>query len=127
MKFTQTDRWCYGMTDEYFSDDFPTKLDAIEACKKDLGGGYIGRIIKVEFDEKDVSYDETSYRLQEQLYDEVGDVAENWSLSTEQELELCEILSKAVIEYLNKNNLQPTVYKVVDIEEVFPDEEPTGE
>ena len=88
MKFIQTDRWCYGMTDEYFSDDFPTKTDAIEACKKDLEGGYIGRIVEVEFDEKDISYDETAYRLQERLYDEVGDVAENWELTTEQELAL---------------------------------------
>ena len=38
MKFIETDRWCYGMTDEYFYDDFPTKLDAIKACKEDLEG-----------------------------------------------------------------------------------------
>ena len=123
MKFIQTDRWCYGMTDEYFSGDFPTKLDAIEACKKDLGEGYIGRIVNLEFDEKDICYDETTYRLQERLYDEVGDVAENWGLATEQELELSKILTKTIIEYINKNHLQPTVYKVVDIEEVFPDED----
>ena len=122
MKFIQTDRWCYGMTDEYFSGDFPTKLDAIEACKKDLGEGYIGRIVNLEFDEKDICYDETAYRLQERLYDEVGDVAENWVLTKEQELELSKILTKTIIEYINKNHLQPTVYKVVDIEEVFPDE-----
>ena len=77
MKFIQTDRWCYGMTDEYFTDDFPTKLDAIKACKEDLEGGYIGRIVNLEFDENDICYDETGYHLQEQLYDEVGDVAEN--------------------------------------------------
>ena len=76
MKFIQTDRWCYGVTDEYFTDDFPTKLDAIKACKEDLEGGYIGRIVILEFDEEDICYDETAYRLQERLYDEVGDVAE---------------------------------------------------
>ena len=123
MKFIQTDRWCYGVTDEYFTDDFPTKLDAIKACKEDLEGGYIGRIVNLEFDENDICYDETGYRLQERLYDEVGDVAENWVLTTEQELELSRILTKTIIEYINKNHLQPTVYKVVDIEEVFPDED----
>ena len=123
MKFIQTDRWCYGVTDEYFTDDFPTKLDAIKACKEDLGQGYIGRIVNLEFDEEDICYDETGYHLQEQLYDEVGDVAENWRLTTEQELELSKILTKTIIEYINKNHLQPTVYKVVDIEEVFPDED----
>ena len=111
------------MNAEYFTDDFPTKLDAIKACKEDLEGGYIGRIVNLEFDEKDICYDETAYRLQERLYDEVGDVAENWVLTTEQELELSKIVAKTVIEYINKNHLQPTVYKVVDIEEVFPDED----
>ena len=33
------------------------------------------------------------------------------------------ILTKTIIEYINKNHLQPTVCKVVDIEEVFPDED----
>ena len=51
MKFIQTDRWCYGITNEHFTDDFPTKLDAIKACKEDLEGGYIGRIVNLEFDE----------------------------------------------------------------------------
>ena len=122
MKLIQTDRWCYGRTDEYFSDDFPTKLDAIKACKEDLEGGYIGRIVNIEFDEEDICYDETAYRLQERLHDEVGDVAENWGLTTEQELELSKIVAKTVIEYINKNHLQPTVYKVVDIEEVLGEE-----
>lgn len=95
----------------------------LRLVKKDLEGGYIGRIVKLEFDEEDIHYDETAYRLQELLYDEVGDVAENWVLTTEQELGLSRILAKTVIEYINKNHLQPTVYKVVEIEEVFPDED----
>ena len=123
MKLIQTDRWCYGMTDESFSEDFPTKLDAIEACKEDLGGGYIGRIVEVEFEEKDIHYDDSAiYSLQEMLYWEIGDVAENWVLSSEQEIELSKIISKDIIDYINKNDLQPKCYKVVDIEEVFGEE-----
>ena len=122
MKLIQTDRWCYGMTDEYFNNDFPTKLDAIKACKEDLEGGYIGRIVNLEFEEEDICYDETAYHLQERLHDEVGDVAENWGLTTEQELELSKIIAKDIIDYINKNDLQPKCYKVVDIEEVFGEE-----
>ena len=122
MKLIQTDRWCYGMTDEYFSDDFPTKLDDIEACKEDLQGGYIGRIVNIEFDEEDICYDETAYHLHELLYDEVGEAAENWVLTSEQEIELSKIIAKDIIDYINKNDLQPKCYKVVDIEEVFGEE-----
>ena len=123
MKLIQTDRWCYGMTDECFSDDFPTKLDAIEACKEDLQGGYIGRIVEIEFEEKDINYDDSViYSLQEMLYWEIGDVAENWVLSSEQEIELSKIISKDIIDYINKNDLQPKCYKVVDIEEVLGEE-----
>ena len=122
MKLIQTARWCYGMTDEYFSDDFPTKLDDIEACKEDLQGGYIGRIVEVEFEEKDINYDETAYHLYELLYDEVGEAAENWVLTSEQEIELSKIIAKDIIDYINKNDLQPKCYKVVDIEEVFGEE-----
>lgn len=112
------------MTDEYFSDDFPTKLDAIEACKEDLQGGYIGRIVKVEFEEQDINYDDSAiYPLQELLYWEIGDVAENWKLSEEQEIELSNMIAKDIIDYINKNDLQPKCYKVVDIEEVFADED----
>ena len=122
MKLIQTDRWCYGRTDEYFSDDFPTKLDAIKACKEDLEGGYIGRIVNLEFDEEDICYDEIAYHLQERLYDEVGEAAENWVLTSEQEIELSKIIAKDIIDYINKNDLQPKCYKVVDIEEVFGEE-----
>lgn len=123
MKFKETDRWCYGSTDELFTDDFPTKEDAIEYCRNECGGGYIGRIVEIEFDESDVYCDEIGYRLQEKLYDQIGDASEDWNLSTEQEKELSEILAKAVIEYINKNNLQPKCYKVVDIENVQAGEE----
>ena len=39
-------------------------------------------------------------------------------MTDEQEKELSAILAKAVINYINEHNLQPTCYKVVDIEEV---------
>lgn len=126
MKFIETDMWCFGLNDEIFYEDFLSKEDAIKYAK-DCDGGYIGRAVKIRFDEEDVCYDETGYLLQQQLYDEIGDASDNWVLSREQELELSEILAKAVIDYINKNNLQPNCYKVVDIEEITVDGFKAGE
>lgn len=122
MKHIVTDEWCYGSTDEYFTEEFPTKAEAIKYCK-DCDGGYIGRIIRLEFDEEDICYDETGYHLQNQLYDEVGDVSENWTLSAEQEKELSKILAKDIIKYINENNLQPNVFSVREIEWVDSDKQ----
>ena len=119
MKRIETDIWCISRNGEVFYDaDYTSKEEAIEAVKEELEEGYIGRCVRLEFEEIDIDYDETGYYLGENLYDEVGDAAENWEMTDEQEKELSAILAKAVINYINAHNLQPTCYKVVDIEEV---------
>lgn len=118
MKFTETNIWCYSTDRQIFTDEFPTKKDAIEYVKENIGDGYVGRAVQIEFDEEDICYDETGYYLEQLLYDELGESAEMWWFSNEDELALSKILAKAVIDYLNKNHLQPDCCKVVDIEEV---------
>lgn len=119
MKRIETDIWCISRNGEDFYDaDYTSKEEAIEAVKEELEEGYVGRCVRLEFEEIDITYDETGYYLGDTLYDEVGDAAENWEMTDEQEKELSAILAKAVIDYINEHNLQPTCYKVVDIEEV---------
>lgn len=119
MKRIETDIWCISRNGEVFYDaDYTSKEEAIEAVKEEYEEGYVGRCVRLEFEEIDIDYDETGYYLGENLYDEVGDAAENWEMTDEQEKELSAILAKAVINYINEHNLQPTCYKVVDIEEV---------
>lgn len=119
MKRIETDIWCISTNGEnFFDDDYSSREEAIEAVKEEYEEGYVGRCVRLEFEEIDIDYDETGYYLGENLYDEVGDAAENWEMTDEQEKELSAILAKAVINYINEHNLQPTCYKVVDIEEV---------
>ena len=119
MKRIETDIWCISTNGEnFFDDDYSSREEAIEAVKEEYEEGYVGRCVRLEFEEIDIDYDETGYYLGENLYDEVGDAAENWEMTYEQEKELSAILAKAVINYINEHNLQPTCYKVVDIEEV---------
>ena len=103
--------------------DFSSREEAIEAVKEDYGVGYVGRCVRLKFDERDITYDETGYYLEQTLYYEVGDAADDWEMTDEQEIELSKILAKDVIKYIHEHNLQPNCYKVINIEEVEGEEE----
>lgn len=119
MKLTETNKWCAGADGEFFSNIYDSREEAIERLKDnyDCDDGYIGRCVKIEFTEKDILDFEIPYRLRDSLYDEIGgELAEDWSFTDEQREEISQIVAKAVIDYINKNNLQPQSYKVIDIE-----------
>lgn len=121
MKYIETDIWCISRNGEEFSDTgYFSKEEAIAAAKENFEDGYVGGYVKVEFEESDLAYyyDETERYLSEILSDEIGEASEYWWMTHEQEIELSKILAKEVIKYLNNNNLQPTCFKVIDIEEV---------
>ena len=119
MKRIPTDKWCFSDNGECFhSEGYDRKEDAIEDCLLNYEHGYIGQITKVEFEENDITYDETENRLVEVLYDEVGSAADGWKMTDEQETELSGILAKEVIRYINEHDLQPKCFSVVNIEEV---------
>ena len=123
MKYIESDIWCISTNGEdFFGDDYSSREEAIEAVKEDYGAGYVGRCVGLKFDERDITYDETGYYLEEILYHEVGDAANYWEMTYEQEIELSEILAKDVIKYINEHNLQPNCYKVINIEEVEEEE-----
>ena len=116
MKLIETNEWAISADGEFFSDSYESREEAIENLKDSYDDGYIGRLVEIEFTEKDVPDFEVSYRLGELLYDEIGDVSESWEFTAEQDKEISQIVAKAVIDYINKNNLQPSCYKVIDIE-----------
>lgn len=117
MKEILTNEWTYSDNNEYFFNEaYDRKEDAIADCLLNYGKGYVGQIVKLEFTERDISYDETGHLLREVLYDKVGDVADSWGMTDEQEIELSKILAKEIIKYINKNNLQPSCYRIINIE-----------
>lgn len=54
---------------------------------------------------------------------QVAAMCEKWVMTDEQEIELSKILAKEAIKYINENDLQPTCFKVIDIEEVMAGEQ----
>lgn len=114
MKLIETNKWCTSTDGEFFS-DYDSREEAIESLKDSYNDGYIGRRVNVEFVEQDIHI-EIADVLNEALFDEVGVGSESWVFTTEQEKEISQIVAKAVIDYINKNNLQPCCYKVIDVE-----------
>lgn len=117
MKSIKTNEWAISADGEFFSDRYESREEAIENLKDSYDDGYVGRVVDIRFTEEDIlPYIEISYRLGELLYDVIGEVSESWELTGEQDKEISQIVAKAVIDYVNNNNLQPRCYKVIDIE-----------
>ena len=98
-------------------------MPLIESIKDNYDGGYIGRLVNIEFVENDMSHIEITDVLNEALFDEIGEASESWEFTAEQDKEISQIAAKAVIDYINKNNLQPRCYEVIDIEFIEGDEQ----
>ena len=119
MKFTNTGKWCTSVDEELFYDEFNTKEEAVDFVREEYGRGYIGESVTIEFMADDFNWD-ADYALGELLYEEVGEVADSWHLSQEDEAELSRRLGEVMVEFLNERNLQPECFKVVNIEPVEP-------
>ena len=76
----------------------------------------------VEFTADDFNWD-ADCTLGKLLYEEVGEVADSWHLSQEDEVDLNRRLGEVMVEFLNERNLQPECFKVINIEPVAPKEE----
>ena len=118
MKCIETNTWCVGTDGEFFTGGYKSKEEAIKAVKDDYGSGYVGRQIKVQFEKKDVIIPDIEGELSESLFDNVGEVAELWELTKEQEQKFARMYEKFVIDFINRNDLQPTCYRVENIESV---------
>lgn len=94
------------------------RLGAMYAKEEGLKSFWIGRILACGM--SNISVDSILEDAQEQLFDEVGEVAETYldNTTTEQEKELEEKLNEVFYEWHKKHNLFPTCYMVQDIEQI---------
>lgn len=118
MKYIRTNEWCISDNDELFTDGYYSREEAIEEVRKEYGCGYVGRDVHVEFIEQDIEIPDIEYELGEKLHEEVGEVSENWEIPKDLMKKFARKYEKFVIDFINDNGLQPTCFKVVDIEEV---------
>ena len=118
MKYIETNEWSISDNGELFTDGYYSREEAIEEATKEYGCGYIGKEVHVEFDEQDILIPDIEYELGEKLYEEVGEASEYWKIPKDIMKKFAESYEKFVIDFINKNGLQPTCYKVVDIEQI---------
>lgn len=119
MKYIETNEWSISSDGEIFNDDYESKEEAIEAVKVDYGVDmYIGRNVKLEFDEQDILIPDIEHELSEKLFYEVGEASEYWEIPRDIMKKFAESYEKFVIDFINKNGLQPTCYRVIDIEQI---------
>lgn len=118
MKYIRTNGWCISDNGKLFTDGYYSREEAIEEVRKEYGCGYIGRKVHIEFDKQDISIPDIEYELGEKLYEEVGEVSESWEIPKDLMKKFARKYEKFVIDFINDNGLQPTCFKVVDIEEV---------
>lgn len=122
MNIEKTGRWTYSQDDEYWSnEDCPSREKAIKDGKElYMGESFcVGQVVKVSFEASDVSLSEECIeRLSEQLFDNVGEVAESWvtDLTTEQEEDLEKMLSNTAMEWIKKHELEPKCFTIEDDE-----------
>ena len=120
MKFTKKGTWGVSVDSEIFYDEYDTKKAAIESVLEEYGAGYVGEIVKIEFTADDF-YCDIEERLSELLFDEIGDASEMWELPIADERELIHRMGETMVKFLNEKNLQPMLYKVINIEKVEED------
>lgn len=125
MKHSEEGKWVYSTSDEIFrtNDYFDTKEEAIEFGKAELTWDgecptfYVGQVQSVDFAIY-VDPDQILENLAQSVYDEVGEVAEDYLRYVEKAHYriLEEELNKVVHQWMDKFNYNPTFFSVVNIE-----------
>lgn len=122
------EKWMYqiGESDVWLNDQYGTKEEAMEACKKEYEYDpkeyegktcYVGR---VDTYNAFIDADGIIEHIQDDAWSECGEVAEGFlsDVTKEQTEELQNKLNDVLQEWLTKHNLQPTFGDMVDIEEI---------
>jgi len=123
MKQTRTGKWVYSDENIFTSEEYASKEAAIAAGKNEYGDTTfkVGEMIAVEFEKEDIGYT-VSEKIIEDLIDTlegyVGEASDYWEVTDEEEKDLHQVISRAIMSWIKKHNLQPTCYKVGNLETI---------
>lgn len=109
-------KYCYSWDDEYYHGIFDTEQEAITDAKKDRPYDdyvYIGTCA-----EPTLSWLSNEERIiesiQEQLSEDVGEAADNFKISTSDELVLAKMIDEVVAKWIEQQGIKPSCYMVLD-------------
>ena len=112
--------YCYSFDGERYYGEFESEDEAIKAAKRDdpdRNNVYIGTatepVLRWNSNEEQIIES-----IMDNLADDVGEWAENFDVSSEDELALAKMIDEAVEAWINQNKIHPNCYQVLDDHEV---------
>ena len=115
-----SDKYCYSFDDERYQGEFDSEQDAINEARvnyPDKEYVYIGTCVKPELRWRS-NEEQVIESIRDNLFDEVGEWAENFEVSTQNELDLALMIDETVKAWIEKNKIDPCCYLVLDGHEV---------
>lgn len=128
MKTLKKEEWTYSDNEENFHGSCDSKEEAIVNLKDDHCDdewGYIGKIEYINRRSlifKSLNLDYLIENMSDHLYDEVGEVAENFNWENKEEIilesQLKSDITNLIYNYMKINGIELKCHKVVDIEQI---------
>lgn len=124
--------YCFSTDEEMFRDDCEVadmdearKYAEEELCLEDGQKFYVG-LRKDVHPEMKLNADSIMERIGEQLYDDVGEISEDWPQATVEQIADLELRLQAVVrQWLVETKNTPTFWQVVGTQTFIAGEEPT--
>lgn len=114
------DRWCYSLNGtDFLSDFFDTKEQAIEYAKRIYKDEpviviWVGKAIEPDF-KWGIDGQHFIESIIENLENDVGEWAECFSVTAEEERALTEMINEAVNKWIEKYNIKPNCYNMESV------------
>lgn len=109
-------KYCYSNDGEIYYGEFDTEKEAIEDAKGSYPENneiYIGTVTEAVL-RWNSNEEEIISSIIDNLYDDVGESAENFEVSLDQELELARMIDETVKKWIEKEKIEPSCYQVLD-------------
>lgn len=112
------DKWCYSLNGvDFLSDFFDTKEQAVRNAKEIYGEDdesdviWVGKAIEPDF-KWDIDGQHFIESIIDNLENDVGEWAECFSVTAEEECALTEMINEAVNKWIEKYNIKPNCYNM---------------
>ena len=109
-------KYCHSRDGEFYWGEFDTEEEAIEDAERSYPNDenvYIGTCIKPTL--RWISNEEQIVdSIIENLSEDVGEVAENFEVASEQEVKLGRMIDETVEAWIAQENIKPNCYQVLD-------------
>lgn len=108
--------YCYSWDGEMYYGQYKSEQEALNEAKKDRKDAkqvYVGTctdpILRWSINEEDIIES-----IGENLCEDVGEAAENFEITIEQEIELAKMIDETVEAWIKQEQIKPSCYKVLD-------------